>query len=235
MTKHLPTILVVEDEPQMREFVVALLESHEYRPVAASSGSEAISLATQYRPDVILLDLGLPDIDGIDVIRRLRKWTQTPIIVLSVRDREQDKIAALDEGADDYLTKPFGSGELQARIRVALRHLVQRDSDDESAVVETGDLRVDHARRRAFLDGAPLELTDTEYRLLSIMIRHVGKVLTYRFLLKEVWGPGYVERNHYVRIYMARLRDKLKDDPAHQHYIVTETGVGYRLRDHSSS
>lgn len=234
MSEYRPKILIIEDQEQVREFVGHLLDSHDFSTVSACCGEEGLRLASEHNPDVILLDLGMPDIDGMEVLRRLREWSRTPVIVLSVRDAETDKVGALDEGADDYLTKPFSSKELLARIRVALRHVAQRNSDDETMVFESGDLRVNLSERRAYLDGEPLSLTATEYRLLSTMVGHAGKVLTYRFLLKEVWGPGYVDRSHYVRIYMARLRDKLGDDPGRQRYIVTETGVGYRLRGQSS-
>jgi two-component system KDP operon response regulator KdpE len=230
MTEHDAHVLVVEDESQMQTFVETLLTSHDYQTTIADTGEEALRLAAQHNPDVVLLDLGLPEIDGIEVIRRLREWTQTPIIVLSVRDKENDKVEALDEGADDYLTKPFGSKELLARLRVTLRHLAQRDvGDDESMIFETGALRVDFGSRRVEVEGEPVSLTPTEYQLLSTLVRHAGKVLTHRFLLEEVWGPPYTGRNHYVRVYIARLRDKLEDDPANPSYIVTETGVGYRL------
>ena len=235
MTDYTPKILIVEDEPQMRNFVTTLLESHDFSTVAATDGEEGIRLATQHNPDVVLLDLGLPDIDGMEVLERLREWTQTPVIVLSVRDRETDKVEALDEGADDYLTKPFGSRELLARLRVALRHAAQRDADDESMVFEAGDLQVDLAKRKVTVGGEPVSLTQTEYRLLSTLIRHAGKVLTHRRILKEVWGPNYVDRSHYVRVYVARLRDKLSDDPSGPDYLVTETGVGYRLEDESTA
>jgi len=234
MNDYTPKILVVEDERQMRKFVTTLLESHDFDPIAASDGEQGVRLATQHNPDVILLDLGLPEMSGLGVLERIREWTQTPIIILSVRDREQDKVEALDQGADDYLTKPFGSEELLARLRVALRHVAQRDADDDTLVFESGGLRVNLAERRVYLEGEPVSLTDTEYRLLRTMVRHAGKVLTYRFILKEVWGPNYVDRNHYVRVYMARLREKLGDDEPPQQYIVTETGVGYRLRDASA-
>ncbi|MFB6262296.1 MAG: response regulator [Bradymonadaceae bacterium] len=231
MTDYTPQILVVEDEDQMQTFVTTLLESHDYRTVVAADGEEGVRLAAQHNPDVILLDLGLPNLEGVEVIERLREWTQTPIIVVSVRDDERQKVRALDEGADDYVTKPFDSNELLARVRVALRHVAQRDADDENLVFETGDLRVDLAQRRVFVDEEPVSLTETEYRLLSTLIRHAGKVLTHRFILEEVWGPNYVDRKHYVRVYMARLRDKLESDQNDDEYIETETGVGYRLRE----
>jgi len=233
MSDYTPKVLVVEDEAEMRSFVTTLLDSHDYAAVAAEDGAEGLRLATQHNPDVILLDLGLPDMRGLELLRKIREWTQTPVIILSVRDREDQKVEALDEGADDYLTKPFGSNELLARVRVSLRHVAQRDTEDDSRLFETGDLTVDLADHRVFVREERVSLTDTEYRLLRTMIRHAGKVLTHRFLLKEVWGPNYVDRNHYVRVYMARLRDKLEDDDTRQQYIETETGVGYRLREAS--
>jgi two-component system KDP operon response regulator KdpE len=234
MSDYTPKVLVVEDEAEMRSFLTTLLDSHDYVAVAAEDGTEGLRLATQHNPDVILLDLGLPDMTGLELLRKIREWTQTPVIILSVRDREDQKVEALDEGADDYLTKPFGSNELLARVRVSLRHVAQRDTEDDSRLFETGDLTVDLADRRVFVREERISLTDTEYRLLRTMIRHAGKVLTHRFLLKEVWGPNYVDRNHYVRVYMARLRDKLEDEDTRQQYIETETGVGYRLREASS-
>ena len=235
MSEPDPKILIVEDEQQMRRFVTTLLESHGFSTIAASAGEQAVRLATQHNPEVVLLDLELPDIDGMEVLDQLREWTQTPVIVVSVRDRETDKVEALDAGADDYLTKPFGSQELLARVRVALRHVAQRDADDESMTFSVDNLEFVLDKRRVTVDGEQVSLTATEYRLLSTMIRHAGKVLTHRRILKEVWGPNYVDRDHYVRVYMARLRDKLSDDPSGPRYLVTETGVGYRLRDQATS
>ena len=174
------------------------------------------------------LDLGLPDLDGVEVTRRLREWTAAPIVVLSARDQEQDKIQALDAGADDYLTKPFGTGELLARMRVALRHAARRE-DAQEPVVVIGGLQVDLAARRAVVEGREIRLTRTEYRLLALLARHAGKVLTHRQLLKEVWGPGAVDQTHYLRVYMGQLRHKIEADPAQPRYLLTETGVGYRL------
>jgi two-component system, OmpR family, KDP operon response regulator KdpE len=225
-----PLVLLVEDEPQMRRFLRAALTSHDYRLVEAGTAKEGIAQASARNPDVILLDLGLPDRDGLEVARDLREWSTTPIIVLSARGREQDKVAALDLGADDYLTKPFGVDELLARIRVALRHASRPAGAPTDPVFELGDVRVDLARREVTRAGTPVHLTPTEYKLLALLIRHAGKVLTHRQLLKEVWGVNYADQSHYVRVYMAQLRQKLEGDAARPRLILTEPGVGYRLR-----
>lgn len=229
MSDVAPTVLVIEDEPQMRRFLKASLESHGYGLVEAVSAREGLAQATGRNPDVILLDLGLPDLDGIELTRRLREWSRTPIIVISARGREQDKIAALDAGADDYLTKPFGMGELLARLRVALRHAARPDDGGEPVFV-SGDLKVDLASRLVFRRDAEVHVTPIEYKLLATLVRHAGKVLTHRQLLKEVWGPNAVEQTHYVRVYMTQLRHKLEDDPSRPKYLLTESGVGYRLK-----
>ena len=225
-----PLVLLVEDEPQMRRFLRAALTSHDYRLIEAGTAKEGIAHASARNPDIILLDLGLPDRDGLDVTRDLREWSTTPIIVLSARGREQDKVAALDLGADDYLTKPFGVDELLARIRVALRHASRPAGAPTEPVFEAGDVRVDLAGRQVMRAGTPVHLTPTEYKLLSLLIRHAGKVLTHRQLLKEVWGVNYADQSHYVRVYMAQLRQKLEADPARPRLILTEPGVGYRLK-----
>jgi two-component system, OmpR family, KDP operon response regulator KdpE len=225
-----PVVLVIEDEPQMRRFLHAALESHNFRPVEAKTAREGVAQATGRNPDVILLDLGLPDGDGIDLTRQIREWSQTPIIVISARGKEDDKVAALDAGADDYLTKPFGVGELMARLRVALRHAAQPGEGGEEPVFAVGDLRVDLARRHVFVKDVEVHLTPTEYKLLTLLIRHAGKVLTHRQLLKDVWGPNAVEHAHYVRVYMTQLRRKLEADATRPRYLQTEPGVGYRLR-----
>lgn len=225
-----PLILLIEDEPQMRRFLRAALESHEYRLVEATTSREGLAQATSRNPDVILLDLGLPDGDGIDLTRRIREWSTTPIIVISARGKEQDKIAALDAGADDYLTKPFDVGELMARLRVALRHATRSGGAAAEPVFSVGDLRVDLARRQVFVAGAKVHLTPTEYRLLTRLVHHAGKVLTHRQLLQEVWGPNALEHSHYVRVYMTQLRHKLEADATRPRYLLTEPGVGYRLR-----
>jgi two-component system, OmpR family, KDP operon response regulator KdpE len=222
-------VLVVEDEPQMRRFIRATLPAHGYRLVEAETGAQALVEAGTRAPDLILLDLGLPDLDGVEVTRRLREWSRTPIIVLSARGQEGDKIQALDAGADDYLTKPFGTGELLARMRVALRHGA-RTGDSGQSVFRTGELVVDLGARRVFVGEREVHLTRTEYNLLAALARHAGKVLTHRQLLKEVWGPGSVDQHHYLRVYMGQLRHKLEEDAARPRYLVTETGVGYRLK-----
>jgi two-component system KDP operon response regulator KdpE len=223
-----PLVLVVDDEPQLRRFLRASLPAQGYRLIEAASGEEALREAAARAPDLVLLDLGLPDLDGVEVTRRLREWSTAPILVLSARDQEQDKIRALDAGADDYLTKPFGTGELLARMRVALRHAGRSETSDEP-VVATGALEVDLGSRRVTVGGRQVRLTRTEYRLLAMLARHAGKVLTHRQLLKEVWGPNAVEQTHYLRVFMGQLRHKIEDDPAQPHYLLTETGVGYRL------
>ena len=229
MSDVAPLVLVIEDEPQMRRFLKASLESHDYGLVEAVNAREGLTQATGRNPDAILLDLGLPDLDGIELTRRLREWSRTPIIVISARGREQDKIAALDAGADDYLTKPFGIGELLARLRVALRHAALPEGGGE-AVLTLGDLKVDLAARLVFRRGAEVHLTPIEYKLLATLVRHAGKVVTHRQLLKEAWGPNAVEQTHYVRVYMTQLRHKLEDDPSRPRYLLTESGVGYRLK-----
>lgn len=225
-----PVVLLIEDEPQMRRFLRAALESHAYRLVEASTAREGLAQATGRNPDVILLDLGLPDGDGIDLTRRLREWATTPIIVISARGKEQDKIAALDAGADDYLTKPFGVGELLARLRVALRHHARAGEAAAEAVFVAGDVTVDLAARQVFVAGEEVHLTRTEYKLLVTLVRHAGKVLTHGQLLKEVWGPNAVQHTHYLRVYMTQLRHKLERDPARPRFLRTEPGVGYRFK-----
>jgi two-component system KDP operon response regulator KdpE len=223
-----PLVLVVEDDAQLRRFLRAALTSHAFRLVEAGTVREAEQLATSHNPDVYLLDLGLPDGDGVDLARRLREWTRAPIIVLSARGREEDKVNALDAGADDYLTKPFGVNELLARLRVALRHAQATPAGDP--VLEAGPLRVDLARREVTVEGREIRLTPTEFKLLALLARHAGKVLTHRQILKEVWGPNATEA-HWVRVHMAELRKKVEADPARPRLLVTEPGVGYRLRD----
>jgi two-component system KDP operon response regulator KdpE len=224
-----PLILVIEDEPQIHRFLRAILPGHGYRVGEALTGAAGLAAAAEQRPDLVILDLGLPDMDGLEVTRQLREWTATPILVLSARGQEQDKVAALDLGADDYLTKPFGVAELLARIRVALRHALRADGGQEAPVFTSGHLRVDLARQQVFVDDQEVHLTATEYKLLALLVRHAGKVLTHRYLLREVWGPQYGAESHYLRIYMAQLRHKLEQDPARPRLLRTETGVGYRL------
>jgi two-component system, OmpR family, KDP operon response regulator KdpE len=230
MDRAAPLILLIEDEPQMRRFLRAALGAQDYRLVEATTAREGLAQAAGRNPDLILLDLGLPDRDGLDLARELREWSTTPIIVLSARGREQDKVAALDLGADDYLTKPFGVEELLARIRVALRHAALPPGSAPEPIFEAGDLRVDLVRREVRRGGQEVHLTPTEYKLLTLLIRHAGKVLTHRQLLKEVWGTSYAEQSHYVRVYMAQLRQKLEADPARPRLLMTEPGVGYRLK-----
>jgi two-component system KDP operon response regulator KdpE len=221
-------VLVVDDEPQIRRFLRTSLGAHGYTILEASNGQEALLRATSERPDILVLDLGLPDMDGMEVIRRVREWSKVPIIVLSVRGRESDKIAALDAGADDYVTKPFGMGELMARIRAALRNRLEKETDEP--VFESGGLRVDLAKRLVSVDGREIRLTPTEYDLLRVLVANAGKVVTHQHLLREVWGPADVDETHYVRVYVGQLRQKLEADPAQPKHIVTEPGVGYRLR-----
>jgi two-component system, OmpR family, KDP operon response regulator KdpE len=229
-TSAAPLVLLIEDEPQMRRFLRAALSDPDYRLVEAGTAKEGLAQAAGRNPDVILLDLGLPDKDGLELTRELREWTATPIIVLSARGREQDKVAALDVGADDYLTKPFGVDELLARIRVALRHASHPPGTPLEPVFEAGELRVDLVARRVTRAGAEVHLTPTEYKLLIVLIKHAGKVNTHRQLLKEVWGPHYLNQAHYVRVYMGQLRQKLEADPSRPRLLLTEPGVGYRLR-----
>ncbi len=224
-------VLVIEDELQIQRFLRVSLASHGFEVLEARRGEEGIAAAALQAPDVVVLDLGLPDIDGLDVVRRLREWSAVPILVLSARGQEQDKIAALDAGADDYLTKPFGVGELMARLRVALRHGQRAAAGSaEPATFSVEDLRVDLARRQVFVGGREVHLTPNEYKLLATLVQHAGKVLTHRQLLKAVWGPGYLTEVHYVRLYMAQLRHKLEADPARPRFLRTEPGVGYRLQ-----
>jgi two-component system KDP operon response regulator KdpE len=225
-----PLVLVVEDEPQVMRFLRATLPDHGYRMVEAETGAQALVEASTRGPDLVLLDLGLPDLDGVEVTRRIREWSAVPILVVSARGQEHDKVEALDAGADDYLTKPFGTEELLARMRVALRHAVRLKGDTGDTVFEVGELRVDMAARLVYRRAEEVRLTRTEYRLLAVLVQNAGKVVTHRHLLREVWGPGSASESHYLRVYMAQLRHKLEDDPAQPRYLLTETGVGYRLR-----
>ena len=221
-------VLVVDDERAIRRFLHASLTAHGYTVFEASTGQEALSAVVGVRPDLIILDLGLPDMDGREVTRKLREWAQTPILVLSVREEEGTKVAALDAGADDYLTKPFGIGELLARIRVAVRHA---DQPAGEPLFEVGDLRVDRARRMVTMAGNPIVLTPTEYDLLRVLVQHAGKVLTHRQLLHRVWGDGYELETHLLQVNVSNLRRKIEADPSRPRYLLTEVGVGYRLRD----
>ncbi len=226
-----PLVLLVEDEPPMRRFIRASLTSHGYRLVEAESAQQAVALITSHNPDLVVLDLGLPDRDGIALTRELREWCKTPIIVISARGREDDKVIALDAGADDYLTKPFGVNELLARMRVALRHAQASPHADSEQTITVGDLVIDLAHRRVSRGQTEIRLTPIEYKLLTLLARHLGKVLTHRQILREVWGPGHENQSHYVRVHMAELRKKVELDPSRPQLIVTEPSVGYRLRD----
>jgi two-component system KDP operon response regulator KdpE len=226
-----PRVLVIEDELPIRKFLRISLESHGFVVSETDTAAKGIGHAVSEPPDAVILDLGLPDQDGLTVIQRLREWSQVPIIVLSARGRESDKVAALDAGADDYLTKPFGIGELMARLRVALRHAAQLGTSSDGAAFQVGDLVVDLGRREVTMGSEPVRLTPTEYRLLLVLVRNAGKVITHRQLLKEVWGPDSVSENQYLRVYMGQLRRKLESDPARPRYLMTEPGVGYRLVD----
>jgi two-component system, OmpR family, KDP operon response regulator KdpE len=228
MSDPKPVILCIEDDPQIRRFLRTGLGSQGFEFLEAETGRQGISEAAARNPDLVILDLGLPDLEGVEVVQRLREWTSLPILILSARSLEGEKIAALDAGADDYLTKPFGMGELLARIRVALRHAAGTGKDGDS-VFSVANLRVDLARRQVLLNERAVHLTPLEYRLLSALVKHAGMVLTHRQLLKEVWGPNHVEDSHYLRIYMAQLRHKLEADPAQPRFLLTEVGVGYRL------
>jgi len=219
-------VLVIDDEAQIRRLLRVTLEANGYQVVEAATGTDGIVQAAQCRASVILLDLGLPDLDGFTVLKRLREWSRVPVIILSVRDRDAEKAAALDTGADDHVTKPFGSAELLARLRVALRH---SENTSEEPVFRSGQLVVDLADRRVTMAGKEISLTATEYQLLRLLVRHAGKVLTHSFLLREVWGPNAENQNHYLRVYIARLREKLKSHPGESDILLTEPGVGYRL------
>ncbi|MBI2492205.1 MAG: response regulator [Candidatus Rokubacteria bacterium] len=226
-----PVVVVIEDEAQIRRFLRAALTGQGYRVFEADTGEDGLIEAASRQPDVVIVDLGLPDIDGLQVIARLREWSTVPIIVLSARGQEPDKVAALDAGADDYLSKPFGVGELMARMRVALRHAARGERDAPDATFTVGGLVVDQGRRRVSVDAAEVHLTPIEYRLLATLVRHAGKVMTHRQLLQEVWGPNATEHAHYLRVYMAHLRRKVEADSAQPRYLLTEPGVGYRLAD----
>jgi two-component system KDP operon response regulator KdpE len=220
------TILIVDDEPQIRRLLRVTLEGNGYRVIDATTGNEGLLQAAQCRPDVILLDLGLPDLDGIAVLKRLREWSHVPVIILSVRDREDDKIRALDSGADDYVTKPFAAGELLARLRAAVRH---SQGNAGASTFHAGHLEIDFAARMVRRRGREIKLTPTEYALLRLLAIHSGKVLTHRHLLSEVWGAQAVTQTHYLRVHIAHLREKIEEDPSQPKLIITEPAVGYRL------
>ncbi len=224
-----PKILIVEDEEAIRRFLRASLSQQGYALVEADTGHGGLMQAASAQPDLMILDLGLPDIDGMEVIRQLRSWSQLPVIVLSARGREAEKVAALDAGADDYLTKPFSVSELLARARVALRHAAQVGSEGGEPVFRLDQLHVDFARRQVFVGEREVHLTPIEFRLLTTLVKHAGKVVTHRQLLKEVWGPDSVFETHYLRVYMAQLRRKIEAEPARPRWLLTEPGIGYRL------
>jgi len=230
MTNTNPIIVVIEDDPAIRLFLRTGLIAHGFKVFEADNGRQGIVEAGVRKPDLIILDLGLPDMDGVDVIKAIRQWSAMPVIILSARSSEQHKIDALDAGADDYLTKPFGLGELLARIRVAMRHSASSPAQDQSGVFTTGALKVDLLKRQVFVGEAEVHLTPIQYRLLCLMIKNAGKVLTHQFIMKEVWGPSYRDNSHYLRIYMSQLRQKLETAPTQPQYLLTESGIGYRLK-----
>jgi two-component system, OmpR family, KDP operon response regulator KdpE len=230
MTEPTPLVLVVEDEPQMRKFVRIALESHDYRVIEAATAAEGIQQAISYSPDAVVLDLGLPDMDGMSVTRRLREWSTVPILVVSARGQEDSKVKALDGGADDYITKPFGAAELMARLRVALRHAAD-SRDVPTAIVRLGnEVEIDLVRRLVRVRATEVHLTPIEYKLLTTLVKHAGMVMTHRQLLESVWGPGHAHQMQYLRVYMTQLRHKLESNPARPQLLLTEPGIGYRLK-----
>lgn len=231
MTTKQTSVLLIEDDAQIRQFLKVSLEGNGFRFLEALHGKEGLAAVAMKNPEVVILDLGLPDLDGLTVLKNLREWSKIPVIVLTARGNEEDKIKALDAGADDYLTKPFGVGELLARLRVALRHAAQRESGTDLPFFENAGLRVDYAARRVSLDKRELHLTPTEYKLLVLLTRHAGKVLTQRQILTEVWGAAYSERGDTLRVHMHQLRHKVEKNPARPRWIITEPGVGYRFEE----
>jgi two-component system KDP operon response regulator KdpE len=219
-------VLIIDDEPQIRRLLTVTLEANGYRVLAAVSGQEGLVLAAQHQPALVVLDIGLPDLSGQEVLRRLREWSTAPVIMLSVRDDEKGKVLALDAGADDYVTKPFNTDELLARLRVALRHSTTKD---DASVVQVKNLVIDFSTRRVTVGGVEVKLSKTEYDLLRLLARHAGKVLTHRQILREVWGPGHEDDTHYLRVYIAHLREKIENKPESPEIILTELGVGYRF------
>jgi len=224
------TVLVIEDEPPIRRFLRPAIEAAGWRMIESETAAHGILEATQARPDIIVLDLGLPDQHGIEVIKRIREWSRLPIIVLSAHGREHEKVSALDAGADDFVQKPFSVNELMARLRVALRHAATTLSPGGDGTIVAGDVEIDPARRLVTRKGREVHLTPIEYKLLTTLAQHAGLVMTHRQLLREVWGPGHAEESHYLRIFMRQLRQKLEDDPANPRHLTTEVGVGYRFR-----
>jgi two-component system KDP operon response regulator KdpE len=230
MRETQPLILLIEDERQMRRFLRVTLESERYGVLEAETAADGLSQSATRNPDIVLLDLGLPDMDGLAVIDKLREWSTVPVIVISAREQEGDKIKALDRGADDYLTKPFGSGELLARIRVALRHRASLGHDQGEAVFAVEELKIDFAKRQVYCGASEIHLTPIEYRLLTILVKNADRVMTHRQILKEVWGPAYVEQTHYLRVFMNQLRKKIEADSARPRFLLNEPGVGYRFK-----
>jgi two-component system, OmpR family, KDP operon response regulator KdpE len=224
---YLPAVLIIDDEIQIRRLLRVTLEGNGYRVFEAANGQEGLVEAAQRHPDIVVLDLGLPDMDGLVVLQRLREWSEAPVLVLSVREGEEDKVEALDRGADDYMNKPFSTAELLARLRAARRR-AQPVADN--AVFHSGPLQVDLSSRLVTMKGREIKLTPTEYSLLRLLVRNAGKVVTHRQILKEVWGPNYAEQTHYLRVYMAHLREKLESDPSRPELLLTEPGVGYRMK-----
>jgi two-component system KDP operon response regulator KdpE len=229
MLQARPTILTIEDDPAVRRFLRIALEAQGFKVIDAQTGEQGLRHASTSVPDLVILDLGLPDLDGVEVTRRLREWTAMPIIVVSARGNEQDKVVALDAGADDYLTKPFSVAELLARVRVILRHLAMADRESGDTTFEVSSFHVDLARRQVTASGRAVHLTPNEFKLLTILIRNAGKVVTHRQLLREIWGPGSGDQTHYLRVYMNQLRSKLESDAARPRHLLTEPGIGYRL------
>lgn len=230
MTGTTLKILLIEDENQMRRFLRVTLQIEKYVLIEAETAADGLSKAALHNPDVILLDLGLPDMDGLEVITRLREWSSVPVIVISAREQEGDKVKALDGGADDYLTKPFGVIELLARIRVALRHAAPKSQDPGESVVVIEDLKIDFLKRQVHRGSQEIHLTPIEYRLLTVLVRNVGRVMTHRQILKEVWGPPYIEQTHYLRVFMNQLRKKIEADSTRPRFLLNEPGVGYRFK-----
>lgn len=224
-------VLVVEDDAPIRRFLRAGLEAHDFRLVEAETAADGLAQAAMQPPDLVLLDLGLPDMDGVELVKRLREWSAVPVLVLSARGQESDKIRALDAGADDYVTKPFAMGELLARLRAAMRRAARAAQAGEASVVTLGALEVRLGERRVRVDDRDVKLTPREYRLLAALAKHPGRVLTHEQLLREVWGPSHVHEHHYLRVYVAQLRQKLERDPARPKWLLTEIGVGYRLAE----
>jgi two-component system KDP operon response regulator KdpE len=230
MKENPATILLIEDERQMRRFLRVTLQSESYNVIEAETAVDGLSQTAMRNPDIVLLDLGLPDMDGLDVIKKLREWSAVPVIIISAREQEGDKIKALDGGADDYLTKPFSVGELLARIRVALRHAAPKNKDLRESVYVADDLKIDFLKRQVHIGTREVHLTPIEYRLLTVLVRNAGRVMTHRQVLKEVWGPSYIEQTHYLRVFMNQLRRKIEADSTRPRFLLNEPGIGYRFK-----